>query len=97
MHGFMRQYWGKKFLEWSKTPEEAIWNCNYLNDRYELDGNDPNGFAGCMWCIAGVHDTAWSERDVIGKIRYIDRKGYEKSFDVARFIKKWNSGHCPQQ
>lgn len=56
MHGYMRMYWAKKILEWSPRPEDALQRAIYLNDRYELDGRDPNGFVGCMWSIAGVHD-----------------------------------------
>ncbi len=58
MNGYMRMYWGKKILEWSKTPEEAFENCIYLNDKYELDGRDPNGYTGIAW-IFGKHDRAW--------------------------------------
>ena len=70
MHGFMRMYWAKKILEWSKSPEDALEIALYLNDHYSLDGADPNGFAGVMWSIAGVHDPPkWGEREVVGKIR----------------------------
>jgi deoxyribodipyrimidine photo-lyase len=51
MHGFMRMYWAKKILEWTSSPEEALRIAIYLNDRYELDGRDPNGYVGCMWCV----------------------------------------------
>lgn len=46
MHGFLRMYWAKKILEWTSSPEEALSIALYLNDRYELDGQDPNGFVG---------------------------------------------------
>ncbi|XP_012087092.1 deoxyribodipyrimidine photo-lyase isoform X3 [Jatropha curcas] len=58
MHGFMRMYWAKKILEWTKGPEEALAISIYLNDKYEIDGRDPNGYVGCMWSICGVHDQA---------------------------------------
>ena len=67
MHGFMRMYWAKKILEWSKSPEEALETAIYLNDKYSLDGRDPNGYAGCAWAIAGLHDQGWRERPVFGK------------------------------
>ena len=56
MHGFLRMYWAKKILEWSATPDDALAIAIYLNDKYELDGRDPNGYVGCMWSIGGIHD-----------------------------------------
>lgn len=56
MHGFLRMYWAKKILEWTPTPQEALAIAIYLNDKYELDGRDPNGYVGCMWSIGGIHD-----------------------------------------
>ena len=56
MHGFLRMYWAKKILEWTSTPEEALAVALWLNDKYELDGRDPNGYVGCMWSIGGIHD-----------------------------------------
>jgi deoxyribodipyrimidine photo-lyase len=89
MHGFLRMYWAKKILEWSENPETAIAIALYLNDRYELDGWDPNGFTGVMWSICGVHDRAWFERPVYGKIRYMNRNGCERKFDVGRYVATW--------
>ena len=86
MHGYMRMYWAKKILEWSRSPEEAIKTALYLNDKYQLDGRDPNGYTGCMWSIGGVHDRAWAERRVFGKIRYMNRAGCERKFDVRKYI-----------
>lgn len=71
MHGYLRMYWAKKILEWTRSPEEAMEYAIYLNDKYELDGRDPNGYAGIAWSIGGVHDRAWGERPVFGKIRYM--------------------------
>ena len=51
-----RMYWAKKILEWSKSPQEAFSFAIKLNDKYEMDGNDPNGWVGCAWSIGGVHD-----------------------------------------
>ncbi|XP_068557702.1 CPD photolyase [Cebidichthys violaceus] len=92
MHGFLRMYWAKKILEWTSSPEEALSIALYLNDRYELDGQDPNGFVGCMWSICGIHDQGWRERDVFGKIRYMNYKGCLRKFDVAGFERKY----CPK-
>ncbi len=89
MHGYMRMYWAKKILEWSETPEEALRIAIYLNDKYELDGRDPNGYAGCAWAIGGVHDRAWNERPVFGKIRYMNRNGCKRKFNIEQYIKKF--------
>ena len=89
MHGYMRMYWAKKILEWSKSPEEALSTAIYLNDKYELDGRDPNGYVGCAWSVGGVHDRAWTERPVFGKIRYMNFNGAKRKFDVQSYIDKF--------
>ncbi len=86
MHGYLRMYWGKKLLEWTRSPEEALQFALYLNDRYELDGRDPNGYAGIAWSIGGVHDRAWSERPVFGKIRYMSYNGCRSKFNVDKYV-----------
>jgi deoxyribodipyrimidine photo-lyase len=88
MHGYMRMYWGKKILEWTESPEEALRIAIYLNDRYELDGRDPNGYTGIAWCIGGVHDRAWPERPIFGKIRYMSYGGCKSKFDVIAYREK---------
>jgi len=88
MHGFMRMYWAKKILEWTATPETALAHAIYLNDKYSIDGRDPNGYAGIAWAIGGVHDRAWGERAVFGKIRYMNYQGCKRKFDVNGYIKK---------
>ena len=88
MHGYMRMYWAKKILEWSKSPEDALKISIYLNDKYELDGRDPNGYTGCAWAIGGLHDRAWAERPVFGKIRYMNRNGAKRKFDIEEYIRK---------
>jgi deoxyribodipyrimidine photo-lyase len=88
MHGYMRMYWAKKILEWTATPEDALKIAIYLNDKYELDGRDPNGYTGCAWAIGGLHDRAWFERPVFGKIRYMNAIGARKKFDVDSYINK---------
>ncbi len=88
MHGYMRMYWAKKILEWTKSPEDALRIAIYLNDKYELDGRDPNGYTGCAWSIGGVHDRPWFEREIYGKIRYMNRSGAERKFDVKNYINK---------
>ncbi len=88
MHGYMRMYWAKKILEWSDSPETALKTALYLNDKYELDGLDPNGYVGVAWSIGGVHDRAWFERSIYGKIRYMNANGCAAKFDVEAYIKK---------
>lgn len=90
MHGYMRMYWAKKILEWTKTPEEALRIAIYLNDKYELDGRDANGYTGIAWSIGGIHDRAWFERAVYGKIRYMNKNGAAKKFDINKYIKKYH-------
>ncbi|CAI9288968.1 unnamed protein product [Lactuca saligna] len=86
MHGFMRMYWAKKILEWTSSPQEALEISIYLNDKYHIDGRDPNGYVGCMWSICGVHDQGWQERPVFGKIRYMNYAGCKRKFNVDGYI-----------
>ena len=80
------RYWAKKILEWTASPAVALADAIYLNDRYSLDGRDPNGYVGCMWSIAGIHDMGWAERPVFGKIRYMNYAGCKRKFDVEAYI-----------
>jgi len=89
MHGYLRMYWGKKILEWTETPEIAMKIAIYLNNKYELDGRDPNGYAGIAWSIGGVHDRAWNERKIFGKIRYMSFNGMKKKFNIDQYIEKF--------
>jgi len=86
MHGYLRMYWAKKILEWTRDPGEALDVAITLNDRYELDGRDPNGYVGCAWSIGGVHDRPWAERPVFGKVRYMNQSGCRRKFRVDRYI-----------
>ncbi len=90
MHGYMRMYWAKKILEWTASPEEAMAVAVYLNDKYQLDGRDPNGYAGIAWSIGGVHDRPWSERPVFGMVRYMNFNGCKRKFDIAKYIGDWS-------
>jgi deoxyribodipyrimidine photo-lyase len=89
--GYLRMYWAKKILEWSASPEEAIATAIKLNDAYQLDGRDPNGYAGIAWSIGGLHDRPWFDRPVYGTIRYMNASGAARKFDVARYIRTWSS------
>jgi deoxyribodipyrimidine photo-lyase len=86
MHGYMRMYWGKKILEWTRTPEEAFRNALYLNNKFELDGRDPNGFTGVAWCF-GKHDRPWGERPIFGNVRYMNDKGLRRKFDADQYVR----------
>jgi deoxyribodipyrimidine photo-lyase len=87
MHGYMRMYWGKKILEWSKNPRTGFKIALYLNNKYELDGRDPNGFAGVAWCF-GKHDRPWPERPVFGQVRYMNAAGLKRKFDADAYVKE---------
>ena len=87
MHGYIRMYWGKKILEWSRNPQAGFKIALQLNNKYELDGRDPNAFAGVAWCF-GKHDRAWSERPVFGKVRYMNTEGLKRKFNADAYVKK---------
>lgn len=88
MHGYLRMYWAKKILEWTESPEDALKIAIYLNDKYELDGRDPNGYTGIAWSIGGVHDRPWFTRPIFGQIRYMSYNGCKSKFDVEKYIDK---------
>lgn len=87
MHGYMRMYWAKKIFEWTPSVEVALKTAIALNDKYELDGRDPNGYTGIAWSLGGVHDRAWGERPIFGKIRYMALSGCKNKFDILAYIK----------
>lgn len=87
MHNYMRMYWGKKILEWSKTPQIAYRTTLAFNNKYFIDGRDPNSYTGVGW-IYGVHDRAWTERPIFGKTRYMAASGLERKCDIAAYVKK---------
>lgn len=88
MHNYLRMYWAKKILEWSKTPAQAFQTAVYLNDKYELDGRDPNGYAGIAWAIVGKHDRPWFDRPVFGMVRYMAFNSTSKKFNSKRYIEQ---------
>jgi deoxyribodipyrimidine photo-lyase len=87
MHNYMRMYWGKKILEWSASPRKAYETTLALNNKYFLDGRDPNSFVGVGWTY-GLHDRAWFERDIFGKVRYMAASGLERKCDIQGYVKK---------
>ncbi len=88
MHNYMRMYWGKKIIEWTEGPDIAFEYMVYFNNKYALDGRDPNSYAGIAWCL-GKHDRPWGERRIFGKIRYMNDKGLERKFDMNPYVKKY--------
>jgi deoxyribodipyrimidine photo-lyase len=90
MQGYMRMYWGKKILEWSKTPQDAYSVALHLNNKYEIDGRDPNGYAGVAWCF-GKHDRPWGEREIFGMVRYMNAQRLRRKFSMDRYIEKVRS------
>jgi deoxyribodipyrimidine photo-lyase len=88
MHNYMRMYWAKKILEWTASPAEAHRNAVRLNDKYLLDGRDPNGYAGIAWGIVGKFDRPWFEREIFGQIRYMSGASTGKKFDSKKYIQQ---------
>ena len=89
MHGYVRMYWAKKILEWTRDPADAFDVAAALNDRYELDGRDPNGDTGIAWGIGGKHDRAWGpERPIYGTVRYVSFNSASRRFDLAGYIRR---------
>ena len=87
MHNYMRMYWGKKILEWSNTPEYAYETTLYLNNKYFVDGRDPNSYANVAW-VFGQHDRGWKEREVYGKVRYMSAGGLERKTKPKEYVEK---------
>ncbi len=88
MHNYVRMYWAKKILEWSPSPAEAYRIAVRLNDKYELDGRDPNGYAGIAWAIVGKFDRPWFERPIFGQIRYMSGESTGRKFDSKKYIQQ---------
>lgn len=86
LHNYMRMLWGKKILEWSASPEEAYRILLHLNDKYALDGRDPNSYTGILWCF-GLFDRPWfPERQVLGRVRYMSSESTAKKFSLTRYL-----------
>jgi deoxyribodipyrimidine photo-lyase len=88
MHGYVRMYWAKKILEWSEHPAAALDTAIRLNDKYFLDGRDPNGYTNIAWAIGGKHDRPWPERAVFGKVRSMTYASTSRKFDAAGYIQR---------
>ena len=90
MHNYMRMYWGKKILEWTRTPATAFRRTLELNNRYFLDGRDPASYANVAWCF-GRHDRPWKQRPIFGTVRYMNAAGLQRKFDMAAYV-RWVAG-----
>ncbi len=86
IHNYMRMYWGKKIIEWSINIEDAYDAMIYLNNKYALDGRDPNSYVGILWCF-GLHDRAFKERKIFGKVRWMSKGSLIRKFDLNKYIK----------
>ncbi|MFA5027932.1 MAG: deoxyribodipyrimidine photo-lyase [Candidatus Methylomirabilota bacterium] len=87
MHNYMRMYWGKKILEWSESPEAAFRTALTLNNTYFLDGRDPVSYAGVAW-VFGLHDRPWTERPILGTLRWMSAGGLERKADPEAYVAK---------
>ncbi len=88
IHGYLRMLWGKKILEWSPTPQQALERIAALNDRYALDGRDPASVANFMW-VLGLHDRPFQERPVLGKVRPMSSPRTAKKFDLGPYLARF--------
>lgn len=93
IHNYLRMLWGKKILEWSRTPEEALDVMIELNNTYALDGRDPNSYSGIFWTL-GRYDRPWPERPVFGTIRFMSSDSTKKKLDLTAYLAQW--GPRPQ-
>jgi deoxyribodipyrimidine photo-lyase len=87
-HGYMRMLWGKKIVEWSKTPEEALDRMQLLMDRYSLDGRDPNSYAGYAW-VLGRYDRPWPEHAIFGTVRYMTSASAARKLRMKKYLAKY--------
>lgn len=87
MHNYMRMYWGKKIIEWSPSYKLAYETIKTLNDSYFYDGRDPNSYASIAW-LFGKHDRAWTEREIFGKLRYMNANGLKRKFNIEAYVEK---------
>lgn len=89
VHGYLRMLWGKKILEWTRSPEEALERAIALNDRWALDGRDPNSYSGILWCF-GRYDRPWGpERLVFGTVRYMSSASTARKLKLKRYLERW--------
>ena len=86
IHNYLRMLWGKKILEWTRSPREALEIAIRLNDRYALDGRDPNSYSGILWCF-GRFDRPWApERPIFGSVRFMSSANTARKLDVGAYL-----------
>ena len=85
IHNYVRMLWGKNVIAWTRSYEEAFTILEHLNNKYCLDGRNPNSYAGILWCF-GKHDRPWMERKVFGKMRYMTTGSTGRKFDSKKYI-----------
>ncbi len=91
IHNYIRMLWGKGIFAWSQSPEQAVERMTYLNDRWALDGRDPNSYAGIHWCL-GRFDRAWGpERPLWGKLRYMTTHNARRKLRMENYLKKFSA------
>jgi len=96
IHNYLRMLWGKKILEWARTPAEAARIMIHLNNKYALDGRDPNSYSGIFW-VLGRYDRPWApERAVFGRVRYMSSENTARKFRVKKYIEKYAPGEPGQ-
>ena len=88
MHNYTRMYWAKKILEWTPDVATAVRHAIYLNDKYQLDGRDPNGYAGIAWSMLGKFDRPWCDRPIFGTIRYMSGASTGKKFNSKEYVRQ---------
>ena len=96
MHNYMRMLWGKKILHWSATPEQALETMIHLNNKYGLDGRDPNSYCGILW-VLGRADRAWGpKRPVFGSVRYMTSDSTRRKWKLDRYLRRFGAQqHLP--
>jgi deoxyribodipyrimidine photo-lyase len=87
MPNYMRMYWAKKVIEWTPSYDTAFQTLLFLNDKYFLDGRDPNGYAGIAWCF-GKHDRPWTKRPIFGTLRYMNDAGLKRKFNIDDYVRQ---------
>ena len=89
IHGYLRMYWAKKIFDWMSTPKDALKTAIYLNDKYAYDSPSANGYVGILWAIGGLHDRAFADYPVTGKIRRMTYDSMKRKYDLSNYIKKY--------
>jgi len=90
MHNYLRMLWGKKVLEWSKSPQEAAETLIHLNNKYAVDGRNPNSYSGIFW-VFGRYDRPWGpERPIFGKVRYMSSANTARKLNVNEYVEQYS-------